>query len=203
MRDLELPPQVLSGRFVRLEPYAPELREDLRAALDVDPDAWALFNSSGQGEHFESWWAIHTAEMAAGVRVSFVVRRLADGQIVGTTSYLNIRPRDHGVEIGSTFYHPEVRGGVVNPECKLLLLEHAFGAGAWRVELVTDARNLRSQAAIGKLGAVREGVLRKHRLTWSGHVRDTVMFSITEADWPGVRAQLQARLEAAGPSTPA
>jgi RimJ/RimL family protein N-acetyltransferase len=154
-------------------------------ALDVDPDAWALFNSSGQGEHFESWWAIHTAEMAAGVRVSFVVRRLDDGQIVGTTSYLNIRPRDHGVEIGSTFYHPEVRGG------------------AWRVELVTDARNLRSQAAIGKLGAVREGVLRKHRLTWTGHVRDTVMFSITEADWPGVRSELQARLEAAATSTPA
>jgi len=194
MADLELTPQVLSGRFVRLEPYAETLREELKAALDVDLEAWNLFNSSGQGEHFDAWWASHTAEIAAGARVSFAVRRLADGQLVGTTSYLNIRPRDRGVEIGSTFYRPEARGGAVNPECKLLLLSHAFEAGAWRVELVTDGRNLRSQAAIAKLGAVREGVLRRHKLTWTGHVRDTVMFSIIADEWPSVRAGLQARL---------
>lgn len=196
MADLELTPQVLTGRFVRLEPYAPDLREELASALDVDPEAWSLFNSSGQGEHFDSWWASHTAEIDRGARVSYAVRRIQDGRLVGTTSFLSIRPRDRGVEIGSTFYRPEARGGPINPECKLLLLDYAFGAGAWRVELVTDARNLRSQAAIAKLGAVREGVLRRHKLTWTGHVRDTVIYSIIAEDWPEVRTGLMARLAA-------
>ena len=194
MADLQLQPQALEGRFVRLEPYAEGLKEDLRRALDCDPDSWNVFAASGQGAEFEGWWTRALEEMAAGKRVPFAVRWRHDGSIVGTTSYLSIQPKDRGVEIGSTFYVPHLRGGPANPECKLLLLGHAFDAGALRVTLVTDARNHRSQAAIAKLGAVREGTLRKHKVTWTGHVRDTVVFSITDDEWPAVRAGLEARL---------
>lgn len=188
--------QPLEGRFVRLEPYAAELREAVRTALDCDAEAWSLFAGCGMGEHFEGWWERALEEMAAGTRVAYAVRRRADGEVVGTTSYLNIRAVDRGVEIGSTFYRPDARAGAVNPECKLLLLGQAFEAGAARVELLTDSRNLRSQGAIAKLGAVREGTLRRHKLTWTGHLRDTVVFSILEPEWPAVRAGLEGRLAA-------
>jgi RimJ/RimL family protein N-acetyltransferase len=192
---LDLPVRPLEGRFVRLVPYAPELKDAVRAALDCDAEAWSLFASSGQGEHFERWWETSLTQMRAGTRIAYAVRRLADGAVVGSTSLLDIR-RDHrGCEIGSTFYVPEARAGAVNPDCKRLLLAHAFDGGAVRVELVTDLRNLRSQAAIAKLGAVREGVLRKERITWTGHVRDSVLYSITDEEWPAVRARLEARLE--------
>ena len=85
----------------------------------------------------------------------------------------------------------------MNPECKRLLLQHAFDHGALRVELVTDALNARSRAAIAKLGAVEEGVLRAHKVTWTGRVRDTVMFSILASEWPAVRERLDARIAAA------
>ena len=194
MADLQLTPQVLEGRFVRLEPYAEALKDELRRALDCDPESWNVFAASGLGAHFEDWWTRAMEEMAAGRRVPFAVRWRQDGAVVGTTSYLNIQPTDRGVEIGSTFYAPRLRGGTANPECKLLLLSNAFEAGALRVTLVTDARNHRSQAAIAKLGAVREGTLRKHKVTWTGHVRDTVVFSITDDEWPAVRAGLEERL---------
>lgn len=153
-------PQALEGRFVRLEPFTPSLKEEVRAAVDADPDAWLLFQASFASEAFYAAWDRRLADMAAGTWVSYAVRLLADGVVVGTTSYLNIRRPDFGLEVGATYYRPDARGGAVNPECKLLMLGQAFGFGAMRVELVTDARNLRSQAAIAKLGAVREGTLR-------------------------------------------
>jgi len=193
---LDLRAGVLQGRFVRLEPYAAALKEELRTALDCDAEGWSLVSSSGQGEHFDGWWANGLANMAAGQWISFVVRRLSDDRVVGCSSYINIRPEHRGLEIGATFLHPDVRAGLVNPEAKRLMLAHAFDAGALRVELLTDMRNRRSQAAIAKLGAVREGVLRRHKITWTGHIRDTVMFAITDLDWPGVRDRLDARLQA-------
>ena len=193
---MRLEPAVLEGRFVRLEPFTAALGDEVRAALDCDAQAWELVSSSAQGEHFDAWWRSAEAEMAAGGRIPFAVRRLADKVVVGATSFMTFRPANGGVEIGSTFYRPDARGGPVNPECKRLMLAHAFEAGAMRVEVVTDARNLRSQAAIAKLGAVREGVLRRHKVTWTGHVRDTVMFAITDLDWPAVRDGLDQRLAA-------
>jgi RimJ/RimL family protein N-acetyltransferase len=193
---MKLKAVVLEGRFVRLEPLTPDLREQVRRALDCDAETWTIMSSSGQGEHFDGFWRATEAEAAAGARIPFAVRRLSDGVVVGTTSFITIRPPHRGVEIGWTFYRPDARGGPVNPECKRLLLAHAFEAGAVRVEVVTDARNLRSQAAIAKLGAVREGVLRRHKITWTGHVRDTVMFSITDQDWPSVRTGLDKRIAA-------
>ncbi len=191
---MTLDPLPLTGRFVRLVPYADANREAVRVALDVDPDAWALFARSGMGERFDAWWEGAQAAAARAENVNYAVVRLADGAVVGTTSYLNIDRENATVEIGATFYRPEVRGGPVNPDCKRLLLSAAFDAGANRVQIVTDARNLRSQAAIAKLGAVREGVLRASKVTWTGWVRDTVVFSIVAAEWPAVSERLEARL---------
>jgi len=191
---MDLRPEVLQGRFVRLEPYAPGLKEELRVALDCDADGWSLVSSSGQGEHFEGWWGKAGDNIAKGEWISFAIRRLADGRVVGCSSYLNIRREHGGLEIGATFLHPDARSSQVNPEAKRLMLAHAFAGGALRVEVLTDLRNRRSQAAIAKLGAVREGVLRRHKITWTGHVRDTVVFAITDLDWPAVREGLDARL---------
>ena len=124
------------------------------------------------------------------------LRRAGDGHIVGTSSLHDLFPQHRRVELGSTFFRPDARGGVVNPASKRLLLQHAFDSGVVRVEIITDGINTRSQAAIAKLGAVREGVLRRHKITHTGRVRDTVMFSITDEDWPAVRGRLDARLAA-------
>jgi N-acetyltransferase len=193
---MQLAPGVLAGRFVRLEPYAPALKADLGRALDCDPDAWSLLASSGAGAQFDGWWERHWADMQAGAEIAYAVRRISDGAVMGTSSFLNIKPEHRGVEIGATFLRPEARGGPINPDMKLLMLSCAFSAGALRVEIITDARNTRSAAAIAKLGAVREGVLRRHRVTWTGHIRDTLVFSVTDEEWPAVRARLEARVAA-------
>lgn len=114
---------------------------------------------------------------------------------VGMTSYLDINEADRRLEIGMTWYKPSAQGTTVNPAAKLLLLEHAFETlECERVQLKTDGRNLRSQAAISKLGAVREGVLRKYGRQPSGYVRDAVMFSIIRSEWPAVKAGLLERV---------
>ncbi len=187
----------MQGRFIRLEPYEEALKADVGKALDCDAPAWDLFAMSGQGEHFEAWWTKLNAAVAAGQWIAYAIRDKASGEIVGTSSFLNIKAEKQTVEIGATFLRPDVRSGHVNPEAKLLMLQHAFDSGARRVELLTDLRNLRSQAAIAKLGAVREGVLRRERRIWTGHVRDTVLFAATDLDWPSVREGLESRLGAA------
>ena len=185
----------LQGRYVRLEPFAPALKEEVRRALDCDPEAWALVSATSQGEAFDAGWDKSLAQMQTGESLAYAVRRRSDGRVVGRSTFLNMRRADRGLEIGATFLHPDVRGGPVNPESKLLMLAHAFACGAMRVELRTDVLNLRSQAAIARLGAVREGVLRRHVVTWTGRIRDTVVYAVTDQDWPGVQARLTARLE--------
>lgn len=186
----------LQGRHVRLEPYTAALQAPLRAALDCDADAWNLFSMSGQGEHFTTWWSKICAQIADGTWIAYAIRDLASGDIVGTSSFLNIKPDRQSAEIGATFLRPDARSSHVNPEAKLLMLQHAFDCGVRRVELLTDLRNIRSQAAIAKLGAVREGVLRRDRVTWTGHVRDSVVYAVTDLDWPDVRTRLMGRLAA-------
>lgn len=185
---------VLQGRHVRLEPYALALREPVRVALDVDPESWNLFVNPGFGAGFEAWWTDAMAWQAAGRFLNYAVRRLRDDRVVGSTSFLDINPAHRRLEIGATFLHPDARGGAVNPEAKLLMLDHAFAAGAVRVEIVADARNARSLAAIDRLGATREAVLRRHKITAAGHVRDTVVHSVIDRDWPSLRTRLTARL---------
>ena len=192
--DMEIEIRPLEGRYVRLEPIVHEHRDDLRAALDVDADAWELVAINGAADGFDHWWEIVLSAKRRGERITYAIRQLSDDRIVGTSSYRNIRPEHRGVEIGSTFLHPDVRSGPDNPESKRLMLAHAFDAGAIRVEFLIDERNSRSQAAVLKLGATQEGVLRKHMITWTGHVRDTAIFSIVDFDWPGVRDRLDFRL---------
>jgi RimJ/RimL family protein N-acetyltransferase len=125
--------------------------------------------------------------------MGFVVRDRA-GQVVGSSSYYDTDEAHFMTEIGATWYAQASRGTVVNPECKLLMLAHAFDCGAERVQLKCDGRNVISQRAIAKLGAVREGTLRRHRVNDPERfLRDTVMFSILREEWPGVRAGLEAR----------
>lgn len=188
----------LANRFVRLEPFEAGLEAEVRTALDCDPDAWGVMVAAAYGEHFDGWWRSALAAMAEGSRIAYAVRRLSDGAVVGTTSFYEIKPAYRRCEIGSTFYRPEARGGPVNPAAKRLLLGQAFDAGAVRVEIITDAINPGSQAAIRKLGARDEGVLRKHKITWRGRIRDTAQFAILDEDWSEVRARLDARLAAFG-----
>jgi RimJ/RimL family protein N-acetyltransferase len=107
----------------------------------------------------------------------------------------DIDPQHRTVEIGYTWFRPEYRGTAINPETKLLMLAEAFRAGARRVQFSVSAVNTRSQAAVLKLGAKREGLLRNHRITWTGQRRDTVLFSIVAEEWDEVRERLRARLE--------
>ena len=191
---MNLRPKILKGRYVRLEPITPEHKEEMRGAVDCDPEAWEIMSVNGCGEGFEDFWGALSGETERGERIGFAIRRLSDGKVVGTSSYLNIRRLHAGLEIGATFLHPDVRSGPVNPESKRLMLGHAFEAGAIRVEFMIDVRNSRSQAAVLKLGASEEGVLRSHKITWTGHVRDTAVFSITDYDWPAIRERLEFRL---------
>jgi RimJ/RimL family protein N-acetyltransferase len=172
------------------------MKAAMRWAVDCDPETWAIMSVKACDDGFEGFWAQMLDEHQTGVRIAYAIIRQRDGKIVGTSSYLNMRPAHGGLEIGATFLHPEARAGLTNPQTKLLLLDHAFSGGAVRVEFMVDVRNLRSQAAMTKLGAMREGVLRKHKITWTGHVRDTAVFSIIDSDWPQVRVQLSKRIAA-------
>jgi RimJ/RimL family protein N-acetyltransferase len=191
-----LDPVVLEDAWVRLEPCAPELKAELGEALNVDPEVWGVMAGTGHGEHFEAWWRAAVEQTAAGSRIAYAVRRRSDGALVGTSSLYDIRPEHRRCELGATFYRPEARGGAVNPACKRLLLGHAFDAGALRVEILTDAVNARSRAAIEKLGARFEGILGNHKVTWTGRVRDTALYAVLDRDWPEIRVRLDARLAA-------
>ena len=185
----------LTGRFVRLEPLEEKHREGLRMAAD-DQRIWQHTLTAAHGPGFDPWFDDALAKRDAGVQIPFAVRLLAGDQLVGSTSYLDIAPEHRRIEIGSTWYNPQVWSTTVNPECKLLLLTHAFEMLQMnRVGFVTDSRNERSQAAISKLGAIREGVCRAHKITQGGRVRDSVMFSILAAEWPGVKERLRKRVE--------
>ena len=190
---MNLRPAVLENRFVRLEPLADHHREPLRLACDADPELWPdLYYRSYGGAQFDAGWADLIAGQSAGSRIPFAV--MAGGTLVGMSSYIDIQRGNRALEIGTTYYRPSARGGAVNPAAKRLLLEHAFTCGANRVAFKVDDRNARSQAAMLKLGATREGVLRHDMITWTGHVRSSVVFSILAGEWPEIRSRLDERL---------
>lgn len=188
---MELKPKTLSNHVVTLEPMREEHRELLRGPAD-DFDTWSLMSLRGDGEHFDFWFDYVMADQAKGNAISHVV--LHEGKMIGHTAYLMITPYFDRVEIGWTWYVPEVRGTKVNPACKHLLLKNAFECGAERVELKTHHLNKRSQAAMTKMGAMREGTLRHHAKRWDGTYRDTVYFSVLREEWPKVEAGLRTRL---------
>lgn len=173
---MDLGAPLLENAFVRLEPLDDVHKEPLRAACEADQEIWEIYPYSMIGAHFEPFWTRMRAEQAAGRCVPFAV--MAGGVCVGITCYFVIDPVHGSVEIGGTYYHPDRRGSAVNPAAKHLLLDHAFTRGARRVRFNVDAINARSRAAMRKLGAVQEGILRQDRVCWTGRVRDTVAFSI-------------------------
>ena len=183
----------LEGHFVRMEPLKPEHKEEIRAAIDCEPAAWSIMLVNPVGAGFEEYWSA-SCGAPLSERMPYAIRRLSDGQVVGTSTYFTASAKHGGVEIGATFLRPDVRASAVNPESKILMLSHAFDCGAVRVQFKVDSRNERSQAAVAKLGAVREGVLRRDMRTWTGHIRDTVVFSILDSEWPTVKLRLEQRL---------
>jgi RimJ/RimL family protein N-acetyltransferase len=143
-------------------------------------------------ESVRAWFERARAATERGEVVAWAIVDVANGEAVGGTTYLDIALADKRVEIGSTWHAKAVWRSAINTECKFLLLRHAFETlGCNRVQLKTDLRNERSQAAIARLGAVREGVLRSQMVMPDGWVRDTVMFSIIAREWPAVKARLE------------
>jgi N-acetyltransferase len=184
---------VLENEHVRLEPLSEGHREALREATNADRDIWTtIYPFSLEGDQFDPTWARIQRDHEAGQWIPFAVMR--SGRCVGLTCYIRPEPNHRSVDIGSTYYHPEDRGTVVNPAAKHLLLGHAFACGANRVQFGVDALNLRSRRAMIKLGATEEGVLRRARITWTGRVSDRVIFSILAEEWPQVEAKLEARM---------
>jgi N-acetyltransferase len=184
----------LQGELVSLEPLTTEHAEGLRQAAQ-SPEIWAWLANLNERERFERWLELSLAAQREGREGVFAVRRRAEGDLVGSSRYLNVRPADRAVEVGWTWFNPIVWGSGVNVETKLLLLGHAFETlGCVRVELKTDARNERSRAAMEALPAQFEGVMRKHRIVADVGQRDSAYFSVIDDEWPAVRANLRRRL---------
>ena len=183
--------RALEGRHVRLEPVTDAHREEVRSTLATDPDNWLLQSVSALGEHFDAYWRMMTETPR---RITLVAFEQASGRMAGTSSLFDIDPQHCTLEIGYTWFRPECRGTAINPEAKLLMLGYAFVAGARRVQFSVSVANERSQAAVLKLGAKKEGVLRNHKITWTGYKRDTVLFSIIDEEWAEVRDRLKARV---------
>jgi RimJ/RimL family protein N-acetyltransferase len=183
---------------VRLDPATHDDADGIFAALD-DDRVWAAgYNGGPAARPAEpAGWCERMDAAVADERVMYAVRLAEAGRIVGTTSLGDIDLHNEKAHIGWTAYSPEVWSTSVNPECKLLLLWHAFEhCGLGRVKLRTDLINPRSQAAIAKLGATREGVARRHIKRGDGSWRDSVIYSVIIDDWPRVKAGLEQRLAA-------
>jgi RimJ/RimL family protein N-acetyltransferase len=163
---------------LRLAPMADAHRAALKEACAADPDIWAIYATSYDPEHFDASFDLIRSRANWLCFSIFVGERL-----VGMSCYLGLEPERGVLEIGNTYYIPEMRGTGFNERVKRLMLDRAFGCGFRRTEFRVDSRNARSQAAMAKIGGVREGVLRADRITWTGHVRDTVLFSILADEW--------------------
>lgn len=184
----------LVGQFVSLVPLVEAHRETL-CSLAQDDSIWTYMPTQSMGESFHAWFDKALASQATGQQKAFVVWHHAEQAVVGSTRFYNIDHEHKRLSIGYTWYTQQARGTQVNPEAKLLLLQTAFETLAFnRVEFQVDSRNSRSCKAIEKLGAMREGVLRKHMIVQDAYVRDTVVFSLIIDQWPGVKQALQRRL---------
>lgn len=194
-----LEPVVLAGSLVTLEPLRRDHHDELVAAAS-DGRLWELWYTSvptpaTMAGDLES----RLARQAAGEMLPFVVRRVADGTVVGATSFCNVEAEVPRVEIGHTWTAGSAQRTGVNAESKLVLLTHAFDTLAClAVEFRTHWHNIQSRTAIERLGAKQDGVLRNHRRMPDGSLRDTVVFSILDTEWPAVRAGLRSRLARTG-----
>lgn len=187
-------PGALTGSLVALEPLASEHHDGLVEAAR-DGELWSLwYTVVPRPEQMAAEIQRRLELQERGSMIPFTARRLDTGRIIGMTTFMNIEAEVPRVEIGSTWNAHSAQGSGTNPESKLLLLGHAFDV--WdcpAVEFRTDFHNHQSRAAIARLGAKQDGILRAHRRA-EGYLRDTVVFSITQAEWPGVRLGLEHRL---------
>jgi RimJ/RimL family protein N-acetyltransferase len=179
MIDVDRLSQPMVGASCRAEPFAEPFREPLKEACAEDSDIWQIYANNFGPDGFDQSTDRYVANPNNRTFVLFEGDELA-----GMSSFLGIDQGRQVLEIGGTYYRPKFRGTGFNRRVKDMMLKRAFGCGIRRVEFRVDARNGRSQAAMAKLGAVREGVLRADRITWTGHVRDTVLFSILRNEWP-------------------
>ena len=169
----------MAGDDCRAEPFAEAHRDALRAACVEDRDIWAIYANDFGPTGFDGSIDLYLVNPR---NRTFL---LYDGdELAGMSSFIGLDEGRQVVEIGGTYYRPHLRGTGLNARVKDMMLRRAFAAGIRRVEFRVDNRNGRSQAAVTKLGAVREGLLRGDRITWTGHVRDTVLFSILKDEWP-------------------
>jgi len=189
-------PRTLTGRHVTLEPLAPEHREGLAAAA-ADGELWRLWYTSVPApEQMQTEIARRLDLQAQGSMLPFAIRRTDSGALCGMTTYMHIDAANQRLEIGSTWYAKSAQRSAINTEAKLLLLTHAFETlGCIAVEFRTHWMNQQSRAAIARLGAKQDGILRNHQRLADGSLRDTVVFSIIESEWPMVRRHLQFKLE--------
>ena len=197
------PDRPLGGKLVRLEPLAEEHREPLRSVAG-HPEIWQWIDRrvTEAGEGFDGWFDARLNARGAGEEHGFATLRAADGEPLGSSTYLAPRPIHDGVEIGNTWLTPAAWRTGANVEAKLLMLGFAFyELGCMRVELKTDARNERSRAALAALPAQFEGILRNHMIVPDVGQRDSVYFSVIDSEWPDVRANLERRLAVRAPGS--
>ena len=169
----------MAGDGCRAELVTDDHLQALKAACAEDRDLWQIYANNFGPDGFDQSMAFYRSNPRNRTFVLF------DGdELAGMSSYLGIDENRQVLEIGGTYYRPHLRGSGFNRRVKNMMLKRAFDSGIRRVEFRVDRRNERSQAAMTKLGAVREGVLRADRITWTGHVRDTVLFAILKDEWP-------------------
>jgi RimJ/RimL family protein N-acetyltransferase len=192
---IQIGPVTLEGHSVRVEPLSWAHEAEL-APLAMDEAIWRYLPASlATTEAFHGWMdsALRAAE--SGTEVPFVIIDRSSGALAGSTRFFDIRPTHRAVEIGHTWLGRNWWRSVINSETKYLLLRHLFDTlGCQRVSLKTDRLNERSQQAIERLGATREGVLRKHMIVQGGRARDTVYFSILDDEWPTIRDRMEREL---------
>jgi RimJ/RimL family protein N-acetyltransferase len=195
---MEVKPVVLTGAHVRLEPMTEAHVPGLARIGVNDDDIWRFmpYGYMRAEDDVRKWVEGVLSHAAEGTDVPFAVIHLESGRVAGATRYMEIRTEHNGLEIGGTWYGAEFRRTPVNTESKYLLLRHAFETlGCIRVQLKTDSRNERSQRAIERIGAQREGLLRNHMILPDGYYRHSVYYSVLDSEWPQVKKKLEEMME--------
>ena len=198
---MEVKPVTLTGKVVRLEPLS-EAHVPGLAAIGINKDdIWRYmpYGMMRNEDDIRRWVQDLLKQIPNGSVMPFAVIHLASGRVAGATRYMDIHPKDYALEIGGTWYGAEFQRTGVNTEAKYLLLRHAFeDLKCIRVQLKTDLRNERSQKAIERIGAVREGVLRNNMIMPDGYYRSSVYYSILDNEWPAVKARLEEMMNKVG-----
>lgn len=190
---MEVKPIVLTGKYVRLEPLNESHVKGL-AEIGMGQDFWRfmVYGDINSEQDMRGWVLDLLNRQKAGTDLPFVAIHLASGRVAGATRYLNIVPKDYGLEVGGTWYGLDFQRTAVNTECKYLLFRHAFETlKCIRLQLKTDSLNTRSQTAIERIGAKKEGVLRNHMILPDGRIRHSVFYSVIDTEWEDVKKRLE------------